>query len=128
MTKAQKNEFKETLRQWSGKLHLTNWEFCIFFEKQDENDTILRVFPDPVYCKARIRVFPVFSKIDECQREQAIVHELIHCHLEPMCLFVKDIFDGKMKTAHDFYDVVEFVTQRLSTVVRPLKNNIYFGE
>ena len=126
MTKSEQNKYiKKLLDKWTKKLHLTNWQYELEYNKEDYQNTLLSINPCEIYCKARIIIHPAFWLNPKDVREQSIVHELIHCRLEPLAMLAYDLLDGKLCTREKIIDTVENVTQNLSTILCPLKSRFY---
>lgn len=128
MNKTQRDKYiKNLLDKWTKVMHLTNWEFAIEHHKKnhDNGDIFLTIRPCEIYCNARLHVYPTFWKQPKDVREQAIVHELLHCKLEPLAVVAYDLLAGKLYTRDRIISVVENIVQNLATVIRPLDNKFY---
>lgn len=117
---------KKLLDKWTKIMHLSNWEFeIVHLTGADDEGTFLSLIPCHIYCKARIKVWPLYWAQNKDIQEQGIVHELVHCKLEPLSAIAYDLLNGKLQTAKTIQDTIEQVTQNLSTIISPLKNRFY---
>lgn len=86
-TEEQKKCLLGLIAKWQVKLRLQHWRFEVEWDKpaDDGADYILSVSPSPQRHTAVIRVGCFFSdEITDAERDNAVAHELVHCHTEPL--------------------------------------------
>lgn len=126
MTKSDQLKYiKKLLDRWTKKLHLSNWEYSILNLSEKNEGVFLSIIPCHVYCKAILKVWPEFWDQSKDIQEQAIVHELIHCKLEPLSALAYNLLNGKLQTSKNIEESIEQVTQNLATIICPLKNRFH---
>src|SRR5690606_19499461 len=86
-TDEQKQKLLDLIAKWKSRLRLEHWRVIVEWDKEPNNgdDVTLEVYPMPERHTAHIRVGCWFSDaISDAERENAVVHELLHIHAEPI--------------------------------------------
>lgn len=86
-TDEQKQKLLDLIAKWKSRLRLEHWRVIVEWDKEPNNgdDVTLEVYPMPERHTAHIRVGCWFSDaISDAERENAVVHELLHIHAEPV--------------------------------------------
>lgn len=86
-TDEQKQKLLDLIAKWNSRLRLEHWRVIVEWDKEPNNgdDVTLEVYPMPERHTAHIRVGCWFSDaISDAERENAVVHELLHIHAEPI--------------------------------------------
>lgn len=121
MTKSEQTKYiKKLLDKWTKVMHLSNWNYKIVHIKKDDDRKSLTIYPCEIYCNATIDVYPLFWASKKERQNQDIVHELVHCILEPLPVISYDFLDGKFHDREKIIRTVENITQRLATIICPI--------
>lgn len=111
-------EAQQLIRLWQGRLQLDEWTFKLVWVKEDDNEaTIATVFPDHVYLTARIEVRPRWARRTKAEREQTMVHEMVHALLQELADKGHQLLNGKLVTRLDLNESVERATERLANAI-----------
>lgn len=83
VTDEQKKRLLDLIQEWQGKLRLSHWRIVVEWDDPAPENAVLQVHPIPEIHHATLRVGTFFSRNDR-EQQNAVVHELIHCHAEPI--------------------------------------------
>lgn len=117
-TEAQKREVKKYVDKWRSILFLNVWYFDIYYT-EDEEEIAVSIKADHIYKNAAIYVnTKVFFERKKEVREEAIIHELCHCILEPFNWAHKEIqMNDRNIPEKEFESILESVTQHIARVI-----------
>ena len=112
-TDEQKQQTTDLLFKWQMLLFLNSWELQPqYAEDEDTNvddgdTTRADIVSDPRYHKAVITFYPAYFTSDTFSKERAVVHELVHCLVEPMQEQIKDLQGGRLVTTYHRRETME---------------------
>lgn len=97
MTDGQRDSLGEYIRRIADEMALRDWTFSVLSEPAEADES---AHIDITYGRkhALIRVAHDFVEFRPAAQRHSIVHELVHCHLEPAC----SIFQNEVQDALGF--------------------------
>lgn len=115
----------DSLSKWKKRLNLDNWSIEVKFVdgSYDEVAEAAAVanFGTWVYKQASITVFTPFYRMDDKEKDEAILHELMHVVLAPLTVgVIQHMFHEKHVPQIMFNDLHEIVTQDLTNIISKL--------
>lgn len=116
-----KEQAEEKFQKIISTLKLNHWkltlEFCDngSYDETDYGITNAAAHINATYLEATIKLFPSFLKKNEGEQELILIHELIHCIIEP---FKDIIFELDSETNHSVLN--EQITSHLSHIINNL--------
>ncbi len=119
-----RKEIEKHVFIWRDRLLLNEWAIDIELAERDLEDhdgrgeCLADISADPVYLKARLRVFPCWSLRSKAKREEAILHELCHCLTQAARDLLKQAREGETVHHHQMRDTIELLTQRICNAVQ----------
>lgn len=115
-TEKQKAEVRGYINKWQPKLFLHPWSFKVEYH-DDETRQGLKINMHAEYKDAMIEVHMDFWRMDEHEREQAIIHELCHCIVQPLVELVARAAEGHGVSQREIDWNKEQVTQHLAIAI-----------
>jgi len=117
-TPAQRKFVSRTISHWKPKLFLHEWDITAEFHTKDtsDNGATADCSPDPKYLRAVIRIFGSYWKLTHKEKQEFIVHELCHCHTEPLYLLIRELWCDRNVTQTNAKEVLEQTTQRIANI------------
>lgn len=119
-TDKQKVRARKLIDKWRGRLFLHSWHLDLFYMKEGEGeggwDVLASINANPVYMKAKIQIFPAFWDRSPDVQEEALVHELCHCHTQALVDLVHRQQDGGQVTHQERIDTLERLTQQIAVI------------
>jgi len=122
-TDVQKAEVSEAIKYWRNVLFLSHYRITPMFDAYDEADPDTRAKCDPnsIYKFATVTFMPKFFTDGKDGQEQSVIHELLHCVLEPLAMLYRYLLDGKLVTRQQYRDAIEEVVVHLTTAFQKLE-------
>lgn len=116
-----KKEVGAAIEKWRPKLFLGEWYFDVLYPPQPHPDShmidaMASISVNHVYMQAEISIYPGFFRAPADVREFAIVHELCHCHTQPMWNMATNLLDGQLITHKQSQEECERLTQRIANI------------
>lgn len=112
-------EAKAIINKWRGRLFLLEWNINVEVQvASPENDYVCLADcnADPVYLQAHINIYPGWTKKNNAEKEEALVHELAHCLTQEMLNTARAMSEGTLCTRKQILATNERMTQRLANV------------
>ena len=120
-TKKQIAWVTKTLQTWREHLLLGEWYLHTAYMSDDIEDehflTNATINADPVYLRAKIRIYPAFWKQDKDRRTRTLVHELCHCLTQETWNTTHHISNGNLVNDNTIRDQFERLTQRITNAI-----------
>lgn len=125
-SKAIKSETNASVAKWKKALNLDGWEIEVSFMDgvSDKNPQVAAIanFGTWVYKSAGLSFFDPFYVLDAEQRDETILHELLHVVLSPLTVgVIQRQFNEQYVTQTMFNDYHERTTQELTNIISALK-------
>lgn len=124
LTKKQRKRLGKYILEVARWLELRDWTWDVMHDPLTERHALAKVTPVYGRKRATLEFCPEFADLDPVTQRHVIVHELVHCHIDPACSIMRH---GLTKTAirQRTYDVlwesytqqVEFATDGLATAM-----------
>lgn len=111
-------EVARLLKKWKSRMFLQEWMIEVKFAKEDKENFIAEIAPCPVYLKASITIYPCFKKLSAEEKENAIIHELAHCHTQELFNVVERQGSGQMVPKDLAVEALERLTQRIANIAQ----------
>lgn len=117
-----RKEISSMINKWRGNLLLDEWYIDVSYIQDDlDNDdcayTNADITADPVYLRAKIRLFPHFLEETLDVQERVILHELCHCHVQELWNIATKLKEGNLVHGGIISDIAERLTQRIANAV-----------
>ncbi len=123
MSDVEREQFiTEAVYKWRHKLFLTEWNIDVVQSKEEDTSppggtyTLADVHVIYPYKKATITIYPQFWHKDDETKEQALVHELCHCHTQDVWDVINSQHNGCLYPPHVVTDIIETLTQRMAII------------
>lgn len=100
MTKAKRNAVTKYLNVLQAHMELRDWDVAVS-EEECENDYDARIYLTYGRKLARIVLSPDFLSGTPEEQRHTLVHELVHCHLEPACNMVQNDLQTPLNKSAD---------------------------
>lgn len=126
MTDAQHAAYQTYLRQLADLLGLKDWEIVLKREPDANEDAAASITCTYGQKHAFVWVGPAFfSEFDVDYRRRTLIHELIHCHLNPIQEVVGNLAGRIGGDAYDVvrgchHDAIEYATDGIARAIAPL--------
>jgi hypothetical protein len=115
---------KNLLKKWTSKLMLNKWKFKIIpLEQTDKPDINLIIEPDPTYYNANLYMFPNFKTHNKKEKEEMVVHELVHCMTSELSELLLAATRGVIVSPEQRFNAEERMTQSITRVLVKTVNN-----
>jgi hypothetical protein len=111
-------EVSRYIKKWKSRMFLQEWMIEVKFAKEDRDNFIADISACPVYLKAVITVYPCFKKLSADEKENAIIHELAHCHTQELFNLVERQGMGQMVPKDLAVEALERLTQRMANIAQ----------
>jgi hypothetical protein len=72
------------IRTLADRLGLRDWKFVVTDHPGETGPNLLDVATVPGRRLAHVRILPLFYEVTAAERRHAVVHELFHCHMNPL--------------------------------------------
>ncbi len=123
--KSDKKFVLSSLNKWKKVLNLDCWSIEVkFFDgASDDNSEAAAIasFQTWVYKTATISIFSPFYKMDDKEKDDTVLHELLHVVLSPLTAgIIQPMFHEKHVPQIMFNDMHEMVTQDLTNIISKL--------
>lgn len=126
MTNAEMRYLEGYLLKLARLLRIRNWAFRVMHHPLDTDDSaIAKVEPIPHRCIADIKLCWNFAQYPPEAKRQVLVHELLHCVIEPMIAIPRMSLCSQLgQPAYDvFWEVfrqqMEYAVDHLADVIAP---------
>lgn len=121
-SKAIKSEANASVTKWRKVLNLDGWEITVSFMDgvSDKNPQAAAMadFGTWVYKSAGLSFFDPFYALDYEQRDETVLHELVHVVLSPLTVgIIQRQFNEQYVTQSMFDDCHERTTQELTNII-----------
>ncbi len=115
------DEVTKHIHKWSIHLFLTEWKFTLSSTKEDDekqdDSTVLTVEVLVPYKKAHVTVHKEYLSCTPRDREEAVLHELFHCHTEQITNLSVRLMNDKSVTRGELEETNETLTQTLTNIL-----------
>lgn len=111
-------EVARLIKKWKPRMFLQEWMIEVKFAEQDKDGYIAEISPCPVYLRASMTVYPCFKKLPPEERENAIIHELAHCHTQELFNLVERLGGGQLVPKDMATEALERLTQRVANIAQ----------
>lgn len=115
VTDKQKKEVNKLITLWRSRLFLHQWEFQAIYP--DDESQEVQITMSTEYKDAQIEINKGFWKFDKQKREAVIVHELVHCVVQPLIELICRGSEGLMISQREIDWNKEAVTQHIATAI-----------
>ena len=120
---AQRKEIERIMGPWKDDLGLHNWKVLVqLSERNCREGYAADIAPRHEYHEALLTVYPLFWKQPKEEKEETLVHELIHAIISPISSGYEDMIEGKFVSRESFTKLNEFTTSHLTTIMMRLKH------
>lgn len=122
-TKRQTAECEKLVLKWQAILFLNSWIIThVYSEVNESNPGVLAdCEADATYMRVRICFYPSYFASSKWVRENAAIHELIHCIVEPMQDQLRSLRDGRLITSVQRVETMERCVSLLTNAFHMLE-------
>src|SRR5690554_5343870 len=93
-TDEQREQLLDLIAKWQGRLRLQHWTIRVKWDEPESDECLLAVSPCVERNMANVYIGAFFEDdVSDKDRKNAVVHELIHCHVHP----VWEVTDGLLQ-------------------------------
>ncbi len=106
---------------WKPKLFLQDWVIFVKPGSLETDGVTAYIEPDPSYLSATLFICDNFSRLNAQEKEEVILHELLHCVASEVTELFYCLLSGEVVAKKQFNDATERLIQRLTRSI--LKTN-----
>lgn len=118
ITKSQRNEIREGIKDLRRVLYLHAWTFDVsHMDSDDESGSAADITANHEYLQASIRIYPCFWKSAREDRRKMLLHEMIHAVLSELQHQFTSLYKGRYISIPSHQQVVEKTTSSLTNII-----------
>lgn len=126
-TDEQREWVKDAIKKWRYILRLADYRITINYAEGEHSEGAAvqaENTSNPFYLFGKINIFPsFFDGTSEEEREESLVHELVHFSLEHMSRLITDVRAGQLVTNDHQTEVVETTVSRFAAILTYLEKH-----
>lgn len=126
MSDPSRQRFAPYLSDLADRMRLKDWKIILSDDPPDKDEAAAMV--NPVYGRkvASVRLSQHFLDSDSEAQRHYLVHELLHCHLEPAWMIAMDAIPHAVEAP--FTRMAEYAVDGIADVLAPLMPLPWFDE
>ncbi len=119
----QVKKVEKLVKKWIPRLLLQEWGIKVEYSKDPPGPgVILYVEPDSDYLNATIYVCDLFEDLSDTDKENVVIHELVHIVTAEFSGLFHSILEGNLVTTKQKFSAEERLTQRLTRIFVKVNN------